>query len=111
MHVVEKPLREASECMNDVVKNVQEELIKVSLNDEGEESLVKISKSLPEGERRKLVALLKEYKDVFAWNFEEMPGLNPKLVTHKLNIDPKSHSLSFSSPFSHLSPPSPSFHF
>ena len=33
--------------------------------------------------------MLKEYKEVFAWDYEEMPGLDPKLVTHKLNVDPK----------------------
>lgn len=76
--------------MNDVVKNVYEEFVEVNLNDEREERSVKISKDLPEGEKRKLVAFLKEYKDVFAWNYEEMPGLDPELVTHKLNVDPKS---------------------
>ena len=35
-----------------------------------------------------MVALLKEYKDVFAWNYQEMPGLSPNLVTHKLKVDP-----------------------
>nr|POE61705.1 hypothetical protein CFP56_51911 [Quercus suber] len=64
VHVVEEPVKEAPECMNDVVKNVQEELTGVNLNDEGEERLVKISKGLLEVERRKLVALLEEYKDV-----------------------------------------------
>ena len=62
MHVVEEPSREAPECMNNVVKNVQEELIEVSLNDEGQERMVKISKILQEEENRMLIALLKEYK-------------------------------------------------
>ena len=53
-------MKEASEYMNYVVKNVQEEFVKVNLNDGGQEWLVKISKGLPEGERRKLVILLKE---------------------------------------------------
>ena len=48
--------------MNNVVKNVQEELIEVSLNDEGQERMVKISKILQEEENRMLIALLKEYK-------------------------------------------------
>ena len=51
--------------------------------------MVKISKGLPEGEKRKLIALLKEYKDVFAQDYEEMPGLDPKLVTQRLSFDPK----------------------
>ena len=50
--------------------------------------MVKISKSFSEEERRKLVALFREYKDVFAWSYQEMPGLSPRLVTHKLKVDP-----------------------
>ena len=50
--------------------------------------MVNISKNLFEKERGKLVALLKEYKDVFAWSYQEMPDLSPNLVTHKLKVDP-----------------------
>ena len=32
--------------------------------------------------------LLKEYTDVFAWTYDEMPGLDPRLVVHALNVDP-----------------------
>ena len=82
-------MKEAPECMNDVVKNVQEELVKVDLNNGEEgERLVKISKSLSEEERRKLVALLKGYKDVFSWSFQEMPNLSPRLIMHKTKVDP-----------------------
>jgi len=57
-------VKEAFGYMNDVVKNVQEELVEIDLNNgEGGEKLVKISKGLPEEERRKLIALLREYKD------------------------------------------------
>ena len=82
-------MKEAPKCMNDVAKNVQEEFVEVYLNDGEEgERLVKISKSLFEEERRKLVALLREYNDVFAWSYQEMPSLNSSLVTHKLKVDP-----------------------
>lgn len=72
-----------------LLKVFRKKLVEVNLNEGGEERLVKISKKLPERERRKLKALLKEYKDVFSWKYEEMPSLDPKLVTHKLNVDPK----------------------
>ena len=75
--------------MNNVVKTVQEELVKVNLSEGGEERMVKISKGLLEEEKRRLISLLREYKDVVAWKYEEMPGLDPKLVTHKLSVDPK----------------------
>ena len=75
--------------MNDIVKNVQEELVEVDLSEGGRERMVKINKGLPEEENRRLIALLKEYKDVFAWDYEKMPGLDPKVDTYKLNVDPK----------------------
>ena len=82
-------MEEDPECMNDGVKNVQEELIEVNLgNDEEDEKMAKISKNSSEKERGRLVALLKEYKDVFAWSYQEMPGLSPNLVVHKLKVDP-----------------------
>ena len=30
--------------------------------------------------------LLSEYKDVFAWSYKEMPGLDPKVAVHRLSI-------------------------
>ena len=83
-------MKEAPKYMNDVVKNVQEELVEIDLNDgEGGEKLVKISKGLFEEERMKLIALLRDYNDVFAWSYQEILGLSPSLVTHKLKVDPK----------------------
>lgn len=64
--MVEETIKEALKFMNDVVKNIQEELVKVNLNEGGKERMVKISKGLLEEERTRLITLLKEYKDVFA---------------------------------------------
>ena len=36
-----------------------------------------------------MILLLKEFKGVFAWDYSEMPGLDPGLVAHTLNVDPK----------------------
>ena len=49
---------------------------------------VSISTSLSVEERMHLVELLKEYQDVFAWQYDEMPGIDPKLVAHSLNVEP-----------------------
>ena len=35
-----------------------------------------------------LVGLLKEFEDFFAYNVEEMSGIDPDVVVHELNIDP-----------------------
>ena len=37
LHYAEEPVKEAPEYMNCVVKNVQEEFVKVNLNDGGQE--------------------------------------------------------------------------
>uniref|UniRef100_A0A2N9GF52 RNA-directed DNA polymerase n=1 Tax=Fagus sylvatica TaxID=28930 RepID=A0A2N9GF52_FAGSY len=49
---------------------------------------VSISASLSVEERTHLIELLKEYQDVFAWQYDEMPGIDPKLVAHSLNVEP-----------------------
>ena len=62
---------------------MQEELVEININDGEEgERLVKISKGFSKEEGRKLIALLREYNDVLAWSFQEMPGLSLSLVTH-----------------------------
>jgi hypothetical protein len=35
-----------------------------------------------------LINLLKEFKDCFAWDYSEMPGLDRSIVEHKLPIKP-----------------------
>ena len=38
--------------------------------------------------KESLVQFMKNNKDVFAWSHEDMPGINPSIISHKLNIDP-----------------------
>lgn len=33
-----------------------------------------------------MIELLKDYKDVFAWLYEDMPGLDTDLVVHRLPL-------------------------
>ena len=48
---------------------------------------ISISASLIEKEKSELILLLKEFRDVFAWDYSEMPGLDPRLMVHMLNVD------------------------
>jgi len=66
-----------------------EELKEINLGAKlGSQKLVFISSQLMAQEREQLVALLQKYRDVFAWTYNEMPGLDPGLVVHSLNVDP-----------------------
>ena len=37
--------------------------------------------------------ILKEYRDVFAWSYKEMPGLNPRVAVHQLAVKNGVHFL------------------
>ena len=39
--------------------------------------------------KKKLIQFLKENLDDFEWSHEDMPGISPKLIQHKLNVDLK----------------------
>jgi hypothetical protein len=45
-----------------------------------------ISANLESDFREELIKLLKEYKDCFAWDYSEMPGLDRSIVEHRLPI-------------------------
>ena len=48
---------------------------------------ISIRPKLSGEENSELILLLKEFKDVFAWGYNEMPGLDLGLVVHTLNVD------------------------
>ena len=45
-----------------------------------------VNKTLKSDSRNKLIGLLKEYADCFAWSYTEMSGLSRDLVEHWLLI-------------------------
>jgi hypothetical protein len=68
--------------------SAKEELEVIDLSsDPNVHKLVSISASLSIEERMHLVELLKKYQDVFAWQYDEMPGIDPKLVAYSLNVE------------------------
>jgi hypothetical protein len=65
-----------------------DELEKIDLGDASKPSLTYISAKLNSEYRTELIALLKELKDCFAWEYYEMPGLDRSIVEHLLPIKP-----------------------
>jgi dsDNA-binding SOS-regulon protein len=64
------------------------ELDTIELEDGHPERTTKIGASLPPEMKESLVQFLKNNKDVFAWSHEDMSGINPSIISHKLNVDP-----------------------
>jgi len=68
------------------IKPHEEILETVNLGEDGEEKYVKIGTSLTKGMQERLYSLLREFKDVFVWSYQDMPGLDPDIVQHKLPL-------------------------
>ena len=65
-----------------------EELDTIKLEDGHPEKTTKIGANLPPNMKESLVQFLKNNMDVFAWSHEDMPGINPSIISHKLNVNP-----------------------
>ena len=62
----------------------------VNLADKGEnEKLVKIGVNFPKDLKPELIALLKEFREIFAWSYQDMPGLDTEIVVHRILVKPE----------------------
>ena len=64
-----------------------EELEPVQLDDQPEH-LVYIGSKLAEAIKSPLIRFLKNNMEVFAWKQEDMGGIDPVVITHRLNVSP-----------------------
>ena len=88
---INKDKEEEIAIEKDVQVITEEKLEEINLRSNPQEQRpILISSRLLEKDKSKLILLLKEIKDVFAWDCNEMPGLDPRLVVHTLNVDPES---------------------
>ena len=60
----------------------------VSLDESNPKKFTKIGTSMKEKMKQDLIQFLKKNTNVFAWNHEDMPGIDPSVITHHLNVSP-----------------------
>ncbi|KAM1879468.1 hypothetical protein ACFX14_041340 [Malus domestica] len=65
------------------------ELEKVSISKDYPDRMVKIGTTLSPPIRLTLISFLQKNIEVFAWSYEDMPGISPDIICHRLSIDPK----------------------
>ena len=88
---INKDKEEEIAIEKDVQVITEEKLEEINLRSNPQEQRpILISSRLSEKDKSNLILLLKEFKDVFAWDYNEMLGLDPRLVVHTLNVDPES---------------------
>ncbi|KAM1189911.1 hypothetical protein ACFX2J_025526 [Malus domestica] len=65
---------------------VQDPLEIIDLGTEEDPRPIQISGLLGVDDRARIICLLQEFKDCFAWHYIEMPGLDSTLVEHRMPI-------------------------
>ncbi|KAK4573414.1 hypothetical protein RGQ29_031397, partial [Quercus rubra] len=68
------------------IRAIVDELKEVNIDTIEDPRPVFINANLSLEEEDAYVELLEEYKDVFAWTYKEMPGLDPKVAIHHLSV-------------------------
>ena len=57
---------------------------------EGEATkMMKIATTLSPEMRTRLIQFFKKNLDVFTWSHEDMSGITPEFIQHKLNVNPE----------------------
>jgi hypothetical protein len=64
-----------------------EKLEVIVLDDEKPDKTTNIGTKMDRRKRKVIIEFLKDNIVVFAWTHEDMPGINPSVISHKLNVD------------------------
>ena len=67
-----------------------EELEEISLDESRPERTTRMGTLASPLIRQDLAAFLRMNQDVFAWSHEDMPGIDPSVIVHRLNVNPAS---------------------
>ena len=73
-----------------VVAEPTEAVENIFLDENNPERCTRVGANLEEKTKQDLVHFLKKNTDVFAWSHEDMPGIDPSVITHRLNVYPSS---------------------
>jgi len=63
-------------------------MVEVTLDEDQPDKRVWIGATLTDELKEALLLLLKKNKTSFAWSAEDMPGIDPSIICHELNVDP-----------------------
>ena len=86
-------LNDSNEFENEINKQLEKRiepmeptLETINLGNDENPRLIKIGSTLNEKERKDLQELLMEFQEVFAWSYEDMPGIDPEIAQHHIDI-------------------------
>ena len=71
-----------------IVAKPTEALENIPLDESNPERCTRVGADLEEKNKKDLVQFLKKNTDVFAWSHKDIPGIDPNVITHHLNVCP-----------------------
>jgi hypothetical protein len=83
---------EISRLLENEEKTIQpfkEPMEVINLGSEEDRKEVKVGALLVPEAKERMIELLREYTDVFAWSYQDMPGLDTDIVEHHLPLRPE----------------------
>ena len=83
---IEEDAEDASPTFEEGVQATVDELKEINIANAEDPKPICVNANLSPKEEHAYAELLKEYKDVFAWTYKEMPGLDLKVDVHQLSI-------------------------
>ena len=76
------------ELKHGCLEPIKEETQPINLGTDDDPKVIQVGNTLTASKRDALVALLTEFKVVFAWSYEDMPGIDIDIVHHCILTDP-----------------------
>ena len=80
-------LNDSNEFENEINKQLEKKiehmeltLETINLGNDKNPRLIKIGSTLSKKEKKDLQELLTEFQEMFAWSYEDMPGINPEIT-------------------------------
>ena len=73
-----------------VMAETTEALEDIPLDENNPERYTRVGTNMEKKTKQDLVQFLKKSIDVFAWSHEDMPGIDPSVITRRLNVYPSS---------------------
>ena len=74
---------------NSMIKSarvLEDDMSEWNLGSEEDPKLVKVSVHVQGRVKEDLLNLLKEFKDIFAWEYSDMKGIDPSFYSDKINL-------------------------
>ena len=79
-------VEDAPPALEDGGQATIDELKEINLGTKDDPRPTFVSTLLTPEEEEEYIQVLSQYKDVFAWSYKEMPGLDPRIAVHRLAI-------------------------